>query len=116
MAARPGARRAGRPPVRGLSALTVADVATDSGPVFIDVRALVPLTTDECLTRLRAGRVGRVAFASAALPAVVPVTYATRCQHLLLATAADSRLAKAADGNVFAFEIDEINLDEHTGW
>ena len=84
--------------------------------MFIDVRTLVPLTTEECLARLRAGRVGRVAFTVGALPSLVPVTYAVRGQHLLLATAADSRLAKAADGNVLAFEIDEIDLVGHTGW
>jgi nitroimidazol reductase NimA-like FMN-containing flavoprotein (pyridoxamine 5'-phosphate oxidase superfamily) len=84
--------------------------------VFIDVRSLMPLTTEESLARLRAGRIGRVAFTMGALPAVVPVTYAVQGQHLLLATAADSRLARAADGNVLAFEIDEVDLVGHTGW
>jgi nitroimidazol reductase NimA-like FMN-containing flavoprotein (pyridoxamine 5'-phosphate oxidase superfamily) len=84
--------------------------------MFIDIRELEELTTDECLGHLAASRVGRVAFTMSALPMVVPVTYALRGQHLLLATAADSRLARAADGNVLAFEIDEVNVAAHTGW
>ena len=84
--------------------------------MFIDVRELEELTTDQCLAHLGEGRVGRVAFTTSALPMVVPVTYALRGQHLLLATAADSRLARAADHSVLAFEIDEVDLRAHTGW
>ena len=84
--------------------------------MFIDVRELEELTTDECLRHLAKGRVGRVAFTTSALPMAVPVTYVLRGQFLLLATAADSRLARAADHSVLAFEIDEVDLDAHTGW
>lgn len=84
--------------------------------MFLPARALEDLSTDECLEHLATTRVGRVAFTTSALPTVVPLTYAIKGQHLLLATGADSRLAKAADHGVLAFEIDDVDSSTHTGW
>jgi uncharacterized protein len=74
------------------------------------------LTREECLDRLRHCAVGRVAFTLDALPAVRPVNYTVSGHKILFRTAADGTLARACDGNVVAFEVDEIPRDGGAGW
>ncbi|MER7706039.1 pyridoxamine 5'-phosphate oxidase family protein [Kitasatospora sp. NPDC097605] len=61
--------------------------------------------------------VGRVVYTVGALPAVLPVRF--RLDPLggvLLSTAADSELARAVEGAVIAFEADEVDGRDGTGW
>jgi nitroimidazol reductase NimA-like FMN-containing flavoprotein (pyridoxamine 5'-phosphate oxidase superfamily) len=81
-----------------------------------DVLSLELLSHSECVRLLRRAQVGRVVFTVAAMPAVVPVTFAVLDDAVVLCTAPDTRLAAAADGGVLAFEIDEIDLTSRTGW
>ena len=81
-----------------------------------DERSLVVLSRRECLTLLRAQRVGRVVFSERALPAVLPVSYAVLGENIVLATTSGSRLARAALGGVLAFEVDHLDPDTRTGW
>ncbi|MGZ4596527.1 MAG: pyridoxamine 5'-phosphate oxidase family protein [Actinomycetes bacterium] len=81
-----------------------------------DVRTLEALSSRDCAALLQRGQVGRVVFTVGALPAVVPVTYAVRGETILMRTAADTRLAEAANGQVLAFEIDELDPLTRTGW
>jgi nitroimidazol reductase NimA-like FMN-containing flavoprotein (pyridoxamine 5'-phosphate oxidase superfamily) len=65
---------------------------------------------------LLAGRsLGRVAFTERALPAIRPVNYAVVGQHVLLRTAADG-LGRLLDGQIVAFEVDDMDADQGTGW
>jgi uncharacterized protein len=74
------------------------------------------LTREECLQALSTGSVGRVAITAQALPAIVPVNYAMDGQKLVFRTRSDGMLARACDGNVVAFEVDQLARDGRTGW
>jgi len=79
-------------------------------------RSLEQLSHTECVQLLNRAQVGRVVFTVAALPAVVPVTFAVLGDAVVMCTAADTRLAAAADGGVRAFEIDEMDPTSRTAW
>ena len=79
-------------------------------------RSLGHLSRHEAVELLSTALVGRVVFSVGALPAVVPVTFAVLDDAVLLRTAAGTRLAKAADGAVLAFEADEVDPVTRTGW
>ncbi|MDY0813901.1 pyridoxamine 5'-phosphate oxidase family protein [Kitasatospora purpeofusca] len=69
------------------------------------------------LELLRRAGVGRVVYTVGALPAVLPVRF--RLDPLggvLLSTAPGSELARAVDGAVIAFEADEVDGADGTGW
>ncbi|WP_053647805.1 pyridoxamine 5'-phosphate oxidase family protein [Streptomyces sp. XY431] len=69
------------------------------------------------LELLRRTGVGRVVYTVGALPAVLPVRF--RLDPLggvLLSTAPGSELARAVDGAVIAFEADEVDGADGTGW
>jgi len=80
------------------------------------VGVLQPLTYDECLRRLDAGGVGRVAITQHALPAILPVNFVTRGERILFRTEPGGMLAHGCDGKVVAFEIDGIDSDGRAGW
>jgi nitroimidazol reductase NimA-like FMN-containing flavoprotein (pyridoxamine 5'-phosphate oxidase superfamily) len=77
--------------------------------------ALRELTRDECLDRVRAGRIGRVAVTHRALPAILPVNYVFD-RGIVFRTRSNSMLANACRGAVVAFEIDELAEDGTSGW
>lgn len=79
-------------------------------------RDIVVLSDAECRDLLRRAQVGRVVFTVEALPAVVPVTFAVTEDAVVLRTSATTRLARAADGGVIAFEVDDVDPVTCTGW
>jgi uncharacterized protein len=81
-----------------------------------DVRRMTELSEAECLRLLASVRVGRVVFTEAALPALMPLAYLLDGRTVLMGTAAGSRLARAADGGLLVFEIDELDAVSETGW
>jgi nitroimidazol reductase NimA-like FMN-containing flavoprotein (pyridoxamine 5'-phosphate oxidase superfamily) len=76
---------------------------------------LEPLTRDECIDLLSRHSLGRVAFTERALPAIRPVNYALVGHQLVLRTQADG-LGRRLDGQVVAFEVDQIDAEQGTGW
>jgi len=74
------------------------------------------MTHSECLELLRSSNVGRIVFTSSALPAIMPVNYVLDGDAIVFRTSAGSRLATATDGAVVAFEVDEIDEFQRTGW
>lgn len=76
---------------------------------------LEPLSRSECLDLLGRSSLGRVAFTERALPAIRPVNYALVGHQLVLRTEADG-LGRRLDGQVVAFEVDEIDMEKQTGW
>ena len=76
---------------------------------------LQTLKRDECLTLLGSKSLGRVAFTERALPAIRPVNYALVGSHIVLQTEPDG-LGRRLDGQVVAFEVDEMDGEEGTGW
>lgn len=69
----------------------------------------------ECWQRLAAGVVGRVVFTEGAMPAIRPVNYVVVGGHILLRLSRDG-LAARLDGQVVAFEIDEVDPEMAAGW
>jgi nitroimidazol reductase NimA-like FMN-containing flavoprotein (pyridoxamine 5'-phosphate oxidase superfamily) len=76
----------------------------------------VALNHDECLRRMAMTSIGRVAVTSKALPAVVPVNFVLSGNTIVFRTEPDGMLARACDGTVVAFEIDDLADDGQTGW
>ncbi|MBK5305490.1 MAG: pyridoxamine 5'-phosphate oxidase family protein [Frankiaceae bacterium] len=76
---------------------------------------LEALSRAECLELLSRGSLGRVAFTERALPAIRPLNYALVGNHLVLRTEADG-LGRRLDGQIVAFEVDEIDAEQQTGW
>jgi uncharacterized protein len=78
-------------------------------------RRLEPLDDDTCRTLLRRGVIGRLAHVRDGLPQVVPLNYVLdegevvfRCDH--------GDLLDAIEGTPVAFEVDDVDLEYHTGW
>ncbi|MDT7544452.1 MAG: hypothetical protein QOE99_562 [Actinomycetota bacterium] len=76
---------------------------------------LQALSRVECLQLLARGSLGRVAFTERALPAIRPVNYALVGNHVLLRIDGDG-LGRRLDGQVVAFEVDEMDAGVNTGW
>ena len=74
------------------------------------------LSRAECLSRLGATGLGRIAVVNGTEPAIFPVNYATYRGGILFRTAAGAKLAAAVRRAVLAFEIDGFDAVYHTGW
>ena len=81
-----------------------------------DTRRVLTLGPDDCRNLLATARIGRVVFTDRALPAVLPVTYVLDGDAVVIRTARGSRLERAADGGLFAFEVDEVDDVARVGW
>ena len=86
-----------------------------------DLRVSTPppadhLTREECLDLLAGCQVGRMVFTVDALPAVVPVAIAVDEGSVVCRTSSGSRLARAADGQVLALQVDDIDVHTRSGW
>jgi uncharacterized protein len=78
--------------------------------------SLVPLGREECLALLGQGRVGRLAVVIEGQPHVVPLNYAVDAEGVVVFRTAELTKATEASLSKVAFEIDEIDLEHHTGW
>lgn len=74
------------------------------------------LTEDEVLDLLAAGEVGRVGLTIGALPAIFPVNYRLIDGSIVFRTTTGSKMAAAAAGAVVAFEVDDYDVPNRTGW
>ena len=76
---------------------------------------ITAMSQAECLALLAEHSLGRVAFTERAMPAIRPVNYRLVGSRIVLRTAGD-QLAARLDGQVVAFEIDDVDLHGRTGW
>ncbi|MBA2889971.1 pyridoxamine 5'-phosphate oxidase family protein [Nonomuraea soli] len=81
-----------------------------------DASGLQVLSRQECLDLLAAAEIGRIVFTDRALPAVQPVNYVLDGENIVIRTAKGSKLAAATRHAVVAFEADEFDTHERTGW
>ncbi|MFJ8472486.1 pyridoxamine 5'-phosphate oxidase family protein [Kitasatospora sp. NPDC094011] len=81
-----------------------------------DRSGLRELDRSRALELLRRAPVGRVVYTVGALPAVLPVSFRLAPGGVLVAASADSELARAVDGVVIAFEADEVDGRDGSGW
>jgi len=82
----------------------------------IDRNGLEVLDRDECLQLLGRATLGRVAVTSAALPTVLPVNFRLAGDRIVFRTGEGTKLAAATRNAVVAFEVDDFDPVDHTGW
>src|SRR5262245_6730572 len=82
----------------------------------IDRNGLEVLGREECLRLLAQATVGRISVSVGALPAIFPVNYCVRDGAVLFRTGRGTKLEAAAANAVVAFEVDDFDPVEHTGW
>ncbi len=69
-----------------------------------------------CRALLRTATFGRIAFTEGALPAVQPVAFVVDGAEIVIPTTRGSKVAAASRHTVVAFEVDDVDLAERTGW
>lgn len=69
----------------------------------------------ECYQLLAGRSVGRLGVVVEGYPLIIPVSYALDDQTILIRTAPGSVVARSAGSDV-AFQVDDLNLDSHSGW
>jgi nitroimidazol reductase NimA-like FMN-containing flavoprotein (pyridoxamine 5'-phosphate oxidase superfamily) len=74
------------------------------------------LTEADARALLATADVGRVGVTIAALPAIFPVNYGIVDDCIVFRTAPGSKLSAAASGAVVAFEVDDYDRAERSGW
>lgn len=79
-------------------------------------RGLELLTEDDALALLASSEIGRVGLTIGALPAIFPVNYAIVDDAIVFRTAPGSKLAAASAGTVVAFEVDDYERADRSGW
>jgi len=74
------------------------------------------LTEQTCWRLLRESDVGRVGVNVAALPAIFPVNYTVIDNTIIFRTAPGSKLTAASQDAVVAFQVDDYDRAERSGW
>ena len=81
-----------------------------------DGSALQRLSRDECLTLMASVPVGRIIYTRRALPAVELVNFALDEGDIVIRTDSSGKLAAATRGAVVAFEADQVDPADQSGW
>jgi uncharacterized protein len=81
-----------------------------------DWSGLEVLSGDECRRLLSTTAVGRVGFVDAGSPMILPVNFAMDGHAVVFRSAPGSKLAAAMLQRPVAFEIDDWDPMDHTGW
>lgn len=74
------------------------------------------LDVPQCYELLGTDSVGRIVYTDGAMPAITPINYVLQGHHVVFRTTAGSRLARAVEGAVVAFEVDQLDRATRTGW
>lgn len=74
------------------------------------------LTEPQCLERLERTVIGRVAWNTVDGPCVLPVTYRVHRRSIIFRTSVTGVLATLTTPHRAAFEVDEYDLIDRTGW
>ncbi len=81
-----------------------------------DHSGLAVLTVEECVARLSAARVGRLAFNLDGGPTILPVNHEMDGHSVVFRTDSGSKLLVAVDQQAVAFEVDGYDPDRRSGW
>lgn len=73
------------------------------------------LAEAECLGLLRSQPVGRLVFTENALPAIRPVNYRLDGHDVIVRASPETWISRL-NGSIVAFEVDQIDPRNHTGW
>ena len=82
----------------------------------VDRNGLQILDRDECVGLLAGGIIGRIAITANALPVVLPVNYVLLNDRIVVRTGRGTKLDAATRNTVVAFEVDELDFADGTGW
>ena len=74
------------------------------------------LDEEECLRLLASREVGRIGVTVRSLPAIFPVNYRMIDGAIVFRTSHGTKLAAAVSNAIVAFETDEYDTVERTGW
>ncbi|WP_409332751.1 pyridoxamine 5'-phosphate oxidase family protein [Trujillonella humicola] len=85
-------------------------MSTTEGPV------LAELSGAECRRLLASVPIGRLAFTVGALPTIEPVHFAVRGEEVLIPARRGGKVEAASRGAVVAFEVDDYDPGDRTGW
>jgi len=77
---------------------------------------MIELTTEKCWELLHATTTGRVAVTVGTTPDIFPVNYRVKDGEIIIRTEAGTKLAAGSMMPAIAFEIDDVDVDGHTGW
>jgi nitroimidazol reductase NimA-like FMN-containing flavoprotein (pyridoxamine 5'-phosphate oxidase superfamily) len=81
-----------------------------------DSNGLEVLGRETCLELLAGRALGRIGLTSEALPTIVPVNYWFDGHRILVRTSPGTKLHAATVNTVVAFEVDDVDPVEHSGW
>lgn len=95
--------------------LTRTDLQPDI-PLATDHTGLGVLDLEECLRRLGAAPVGRLAFPLDGEIAVLPVNHVLDGIDICFRTSGGSKIQAAVDGDAVSFEVDDWDVATRTGW
>jgi nitroimidazol reductase NimA-like FMN-containing flavoprotein (pyridoxamine 5'-phosphate oxidase superfamily) len=84
--------------------------------VEVDSNGLEVLPRDECVALLASATVGRIAITANALPVILPVNFVLFDDHIVVRTGRGTKLDAATRNTVVAFEVDELDYADMTGW
>ncbi|QNK80524.1 pyridoxamine 5'-phosphate oxidase family protein [Nakamurella sp. PAMC28650] len=82
----------------------------------IDHSGLEMLPMQECIARLHAARMGRLAFFSDGYPMILPINHGMDGDSVVFRTTIGSKLAAAENEMPVAYEVDGIDADRRAGW
>ena len=74
------------------------------------------LSGSECLRLMASVPVGRIIYTRQALPAVELVNFAVDGGDIVIRTSPSGKLAAAASDAVVAFETDQLDIEQRSGW
>jgi Pyridoxamine 5'-phosphate oxidase len=74
------------------------------------------LSRDECMRGLGSHSLGRLAVSAHALPAILPINYSLVGDVIVFRALVDGVVARACDGSVVAFQVDNLGRDLGPEW
>lgn len=76
------------------------------------------LDQQECWKHLREhpAKIGRLAFVSDGLPTILPINYRVDGESIVFRTRPGAKLAAVSDGNLLAFQSDDVDVAWQSGW
>ncbi|WP_030923250.1 pyridoxamine 5'-phosphate oxidase family protein [Streptosporangium amethystogenes] len=82
----------------------------------LDSAGLQVFSHEKCMHLLASCPIGRIVFTDRALPSVQPVNFCLDGNDIVIRTTVGSKLASATRRTIVAFEIDDFDPEERTGW
>ncbi len=83
---------------------------------MIEGDGLEILTEDQCRQLLAGAEVGRIGVVIGEVPAILPVNYCVAGDAIVFRTAPGTKLRAALEAAVVAFEVDDHNSADRSGW